>query len=208
MMRAQLMRLLALTAVMFTASQAGAAPIKWGYDWSATPFVTAGSGKVTFSDESYRQAAGNSFVVAAQLQTVSSASYLTPDTFGPGDGNYSLSVWLKDIDSGLSGTLTFTGKLQGQFSQLNSLVSNTFNSPTVQSILLGYTTFIVRLDSYTPPGPSNQLNLGSIGATVEVSSLKPAQNTPEPSSMALAGLGLGAAGLAAWRRRRQQRNAS
>lgn len=203
MMRAPLLRLLTVTTLMLTATTASAAPIQWGYNWSATPFVTAGTGMITFSDESYRTAAGDSHVVAAQLQAVSSAHFTTPDVFGPGDGNYTLSLALKDIDSGVNGTLTFTGKLQGQFSQYNALVTNTFNSPTVQSILLGYTTFVVTLYSYTPPGPPNQANLGSIGAMVEVSSMKPAQATPEPSSMALAGLGLGAAGLAAWRRRRQ-----
>jgi hypothetical protein len=102
----------------------------------------------------------------------------------------------------MTGSLTFTGQLQGKFSQFNALVTNTVTSPFTQSILLGYTTFIVTLDSYTPPGPPSQGNFGSIGATVELSSLKPSEKTPEPSTMALAGLGAGIAGLAAWRRRR------
>lgn len=204
MMRAQRQCLLALATVLLLNATASATPIPWGYDWSASPsFVTAGAGKVTLSNETYHTAAGNSHVVATQLQVFSSANPLTPDKFALGGGNYLLTINLKDIDSGNTGALSFSGKLQGSISQLSANVSNSFTGPTVKSILLGYTTFIVTLDSYTPPGPPDQQNFGSIGATVEVSSLKPAERTPEPSTMALAGIGAGIAGFSAWRRRRQ-----
>ncbi|MFO0843316.1 MAG: PEP-CTERM sorting domain-containing protein [Gemmataceae bacterium] len=205
MTRAQ--RLCLLAVALGLAGSAGTAdggPIRWGYDWSASPgFVTAGAGKVTLSNETYHKAAGDSHVVATQLQVVSTASPQAPDTFATGGGGYSLTINLKDLDSGETGSLTFTGKLQGSFSQLSANVTNTFTSPTVQSLLLGFTSFVVVMDAYTPPGPPDQLNFGSIGAMVEVASLKPADNSPEPSAVALAGIGAGIAGLSAWRRRRK-----
>lgn len=206
MMRAQRLCLLAFATVLFgSTARTNAALIQWGYDWSASPsFVTAGAGKVTLSNETSHTAAGNSHVVATQLQVFSSADPLTPDTFGAGDGNYALTINLKDIASGLTGSLTFTGKLQGSISALSSNVTNTFNAPTVKSLLLGFTNFTVTMDSYTPPGPPDQINFGSIGAMVTVTSLKPSdERTPEPSTMALAGIGAGIAGLSAWRRRRK-----
>jgi hypothetical protein len=205
MTRAQRLCLLGVAIVLVgSAATANAAPIKWGYDWSAPPgFVTAGAGKVTLSNEKYNNAAGGSHVVATQLQVFSTAHPLTPDAFSASGGGYTLTINLKDIESGETGSLTFTGKLQGKISQFSANVTNTFSSPAAQSILLGYTSFVVTMSSYTPPGPPDQLNYGSIGALVEVSSLKPAERTPEPSTMALAGIGAGIAGLSAWRRRRK-----
>jgi hypothetical protein len=191
-----------MIVLLGSAATAGAGPIRWGYDWSASPgFVTAGAGKVTLSNETYHNAAGNSHVVASQLQAFSAAHPLAPDTFGAG-GGYSLTITLKDIDSGATGSLTFTGKLQGSFSSMSANVSNTFTGAVSQSLPLGYTSFVVTMASYTPPGPPDQLNRGSIGALVEVTSLKPADTTPEPSAMALAALGAGIAGVTAWRRRK------
>jgi hypothetical protein len=46
------------------------------------------------------------------------------------------------------------------------------------------------------------VNLGSISAHVNVSSVTPA-SVPEPSTMLLSGLGLSFLGGAAWRKRRQ-----
>ena len=207
MTRAHLLRLLALTALLMLAPAAAAGPIQWAYDWSATPsFAAGGAGKVTFSNEMSTTATNNSHVVATNLKVVSTASPAAPDTFSPGGGHYTLTVNLKDIDSGATGALTFTGQLQGKISSHNALVTNTFTSAVSKSILLGFTTFVVTMDSYTPPGPPDQGNLGSIGAMVEVSSLKPSEegNSPEPSAMVLAGLGAGIAGLTAWRRRRRR----
>jgi hypothetical protein len=206
MTRAHLLRFFALTALLMLAPAAAGGPIEWGYDWSATPtFVPGGPGKVTFSNEVYTTATNNSHVVAANLKVFSTASPQVPDSFGLAGGHYTLTVNLKDIDSGATGSLTFTGRLQGTISSHNALVTNTFTSPTTRSVLLGFTTFVVTMDSYTPPGPPDQGNLGSIGALVEVSSARPQEegNSPEPSAMALAGLGAGIAGLTAWRRRRR-----
>ncbi len=196
---------LALAVVLLGATAAQASPIQWGYDWNASPSsVVAGGGSISLSNESPHTAAGNSTLVATQLQVFSTASPGSPDTFGPSQGHYALQINLKDIASGSTGFLLFFGQLQGSFSQLNSNVTNTFFSPTTQSIGLGSNYYTVTMTTYTPPGPPDQGNLGSIGAFVQVQTLRDKlSQVPEPSTMALAGMSLGLAGLAAWRRKRR-----
>lgn len=197
------LRLLAVAAVLFaTTGSARADLISWGYDWAASPAaVTAGTGSVSLSNETFKTAVGNSQVVVTNLKVFSTAVPGTPDTFGLGDGNYSMILKLTDIDSGLTATLTFTGQLQGSFSASSANVTNTFTGLVSQTAFLGANQYTVTLNAYTPPGPPAQGNLGSIGAFVQVSKID-IQRVPEPTALALAGLGVGMAGLAAWRRRR------
>ena len=61
--------------------------------------------------------------------------------------------------------------------------------------------FTVSLIAYTPPGPPDQSNAGSISAHVSVTTTQTA-DLPEPSTMLLSGLGLTFLGGAAWRKRR------
>jgi MYXO-CTERM domain-containing protein len=201
--RTQLGRALALLLLLSVAGSARADLISWGYDWSASPTnVTAGSGSVKLSNETFHVAVGNSQVVATNLQEFSTADPLQGqfDVFGPNDGKYTLTLNLKDLASGQTGALVFKGQLQGQFSSLNSAVSNTYFAPTSQTIVLGATQFMVTMNAYSPPGPPSQGNLGSMGAFVEVAKVR---ETPEPATLTLAGFGAAAFGLAAWRRRRR-----
>lgn len=198
--RTLILRALALTFLtLAVAGTARADLLPWGYDWTATPAdVTAGSGKITLSNETFKTAVGDSQVVATNLKEFSTADPLSPDVFGPTDGNYTLTLSLKDLDTGKTGSLVFKGQLQGKFSAFNSTVTNTFDPATQsQTITLGNTQFTVTLNSYTPPGPPSQGNLGSIGAFVDL------KQVPEPTSMALAGGGAAVVALAAWRRRRR-----
>jgi hypothetical protein len=193
---------LSITALVFLflgASTARADLISWGYQWTANPTsVTAGGGSVSLIADGMNFPITSSDVVAAALQVNSSASATAPDTFGPHDGNYSLKIDLLDIASGKTGSLTFTGQMQGSFSLTSANVSNTFLAPATQSLRLGDTLFTVALNAYTPPGPANEGNKGSIGATVIVA------NVPEPATLMLAALGFGMAGLAGWRSRRRR----
>jgi hypothetical protein len=198
MKKIRLLFAMSLLAILPSATTAKAALIPWGYDWTATPsFVTAGTGKVTLTNETPQFAVGESIVVATALKAISTANPLTPDTFGAGDGNYSLTIKLTDSDSGLFGTLTFTGKLSGSFSALSSNVTNTFTGLTTQQLLLGSTLFTVKADAFTPPGPPNQGNLGSISFKVT-----PTATTPEPATLTIALLGVGCAALVSRRNRR------
>jgi hypothetical protein len=203
MKRVHLLRMAVLTVLLLGATNARASLIQWGYDWNASPsFVTAGTGKVTLSNEPYRTAKGDSNVVASNLQVFSTAAPATPDEFGLSDGKYSTTVSLKDVASGKTGSLTFNGQMQGYFSQYNANITNAFTAPTTQTIRLGDAFFTVTMAYYTPPGPPAQGNLGGLGAVVSV---KP---VPEPGSMALATVGASLAGMAMLRWRRFRRRAA
>ena len=100
-----------------------------------------------------------------------------------------------------TGSLTFHGKLDGTLSAESTNLFNTFGPDKKQSVRLGAYNFEVELIAYTPPGPPDQSNAGSIAAHVTVTTITPAQ-VPEPSTMLLSGLGLTFLGGAAWRKRR------
>ena len=68
--------------------------------------------------------------------------------------------------------------------------------------VLGTNEYTVKFVSYTPPGPPDSGNKGSIAYHVTVRNLD-IQKAPEPSTMLLAGLGASFLGLGAWRKRRQ-----
>ena len=202
----------ALAAVLAAGTQARAGLITWGYNWDRSPVsVAAGSGGVSFTNEPPNTATGNSDIVATNLQVFSSALDGTPDKFGPTNGHYALTITLNDLH-GHTGTLTFTGQLQGMFAHDFSQVTNHFDALT-KSIVLGTGSaaekFTVSLVSYSPPGPPSQHNLGSITSHVDVA---PAVGggpggggtTPEPASLLLGGIGLTFFGGAAWRARRRK----
>ena len=86
----------------------------------------------------------------------------------------------------------------------NANVANVFNDTSVHNLVLGTYNFAVQLIAYTPPGPPDQSNAGSISAHVTVSNAQ-VSSVPEPSTMLLSGLGLSFLGGAAWRKRRQVR---
>jgi hypothetical protein len=94
--------------------------IAWSYNWSpATPAMFAdrpGAGKVTLSNEP--AAAGNSDMVASNLKAFSSADPLAPATLT--HQSYGLTLTLTDTTSGASGSLTFTGELNGGLSAASS----------------------------------------------------------------------------------------
>src|SRR5207244_2800355 len=103
-MKQRTLILRALTLVIMTfgvASTAHADLLPWGYDWAAAPSgVTAGTGTITLSNETFHTAVGPSQIVATNLKEFSSAPPLTPDVFGPADGKYTLTLTLKDLTSG------------------------------------------------------------------------------------------------------------
>jgi hypothetical protein len=139
---------------------------------------------------------GASDIGAVNITTSSTASALSPDTFT--NKSYSLTINLKDDASHATGSLTFTGTLNGTVSATSTNLTTTFGSPLVQSLLLGKDLYTVSLN--LPPGPSS--TLGGIGAHVVVESAQ-VKNSPEPAGLVLAGLGAPLVALGLWGRRRR-----
>jgi len=194
----------AAALLLLGAPQAKAGLINWKYNWTPSSLAInadgGSGGNVTLTNEPLGSATGSSDVVATNIRTISSAPATAPDTMIT-QGNYTLTVQITDIDSGLAGSLAFTGKLGGTFSNVNSNVSNKFTGTLTKQLTLGDHTFTVTIGPYTPPGPPNASNAGSIAAHVDVSDLQ-IEKVPEPSTMALALFGLSTVGAGWWRKRR------
>ncbi|MGL4553168.1 MAG: hypothetical protein ACRC33_18540 [Gemmataceae bacterium] len=193
---------LALTLTLTFATDARADLIPWMYNWSRWPAeVNAdapGTGYITLTDESLRTVVGDSDIVASNLRAVSTAPPTAPDVFT--DKGYNLALYLRDLESGEGGTLTFTGVLNGKITAQSANVKNTFTGLTTQSIVLGGNRYTATMTSYTPPGVPGASNPGAIGshATVTVISLA---ELPEPGTMALSAAGAGLLALSRLRRR-------
>jgi hypothetical protein len=179
--------------------------VQWTYNWSpGTNAISAdspGTGGVSFTNEPTKSATGSSDIVATNLRIFSVATAQSPDKLST-NGNYTLSLALKDVASGQAGTITFSGKLTGSFSADNSNIFNTINGSPTHTLTLGNTTYTVTFGPYSPPGPPSASNAGSISAHVDVSGVSIA-TVPEPSTMILSALGLSFMGVAGWRRRQK-----
>jgi hypothetical protein len=204
---------LALLLLIGAGAQATPIPInqiQWTYNFSpGAPAVLADgnpSAGVTFTNEPTKAATGISDIVATNLRVFSTATAVSPDMLTGPNGDYSLALTLSTTDgSGThTGTLTFNGTLSGEFSAENANVFNAFGPNVFQVLDLGSIRFSVEMLAYTPPGPPDQANAGSISAHVTVENITP-NGVPEPSTILLSGLGLTFLGGAAWRKRRLAR---
>jgi hypothetical protein len=153
--------------------------------------------------EALSHADGPSDVVATNIRMFSSAPRTTPDAIT--NGSYSLTLNLVDSASGESGSVTFTGMLNGTFSTTSANVTNAFTGPTSQQLTLGGHLYTITIGPYAPPGPPGAANAGTISAHVDVgdSGGGSGGDSPEPSTLVLSGLGLSFLGVASWRKRRQ-----
>ena len=199
---------IALALLLLTNSSARADLLSWGYNWTPSASQVSanagGSGYISLTDTPSMAASGASNTVVTNLHTFSTASATSPDTFN--NANVSFTLQLKDLASGATGSLTFSGAFTGTITADSSNVQLTFTSPTTESLSLGGNTYTVTMGTYTPPGPPGASNAGSLNAFVSVA---PAGGTgtissvPEPSTFVLAGLALPWVGLSGWRRRRK-----
>lgn len=204
---------LSLLLLLFTRVAVLADFIEWSYAWSRSPLVVAadgeGTGGISLATATDGQAVGNSEIVALNLTTFSSAAG-TIDLFTA--KAYRLTLELTDQQSGATGALTFQGQFNGTLTTTAAFISNTFTGATTQTLPLGGNLYTVALGPYSPPGPPGDSSSGALSATVSVSALPaapPVQDTPEPSGLLLAGLGLGFLGLGCcWRARRARRIAA
>lgn len=195
--------------LMGASAQAG---ILWEYNFtpSSSKVVSdSGNNEITFSNQATFFAEGSSNVVATSLAVKTPVVGIS-DTF-TNPQNYAIHMFLKDTASGDFTTLIFSGNLSGSISfstNGSSLLENIFNEENQhQEATLGGNKYAVELTYFTPPSPPGQGgHPGAIGGTVTVTpgGGEEPHDTPEPSTMLLAGFGLAGFGLNAWRKRRQR----
>lgn len=181
----------ALSIIPALAGSARADYIPWMYNWSRDPHQiqadAPGTGYITLTDESLRTAVGESDIVATNLRTYSTATNANPDLFTARP--YNLTLTITDLDSGLTGSMTFTGVIDGRLTAASANLRNTFTGLTTQTLTLGDHTYVATMGQYTPPGPPGASNAGSMSGHTIIS-VNPVVATPEPSALALSGLGL------------------
>jgi hypothetical protein len=209
--------LLVILPYLFSPLFARADFVSWTYNFGRSPVaVPAGglsTGGLSLTDESTHQADGTSDIVATNIRAFSSATRNQPDTFH--NAPYTLSLFLKDNASGQSTTLSFKGVFNGTISATSANVTTTFTAPLSETVKLGSNTYTVNLGNYSPPGPPDASNAGSISAHVAVDEFSPPPpppvggggggspppaSAPEPSTLLLSCIGLSGVGLAAWRK--------
>ncbi|HEY7328671.1 MAG TPA: hypothetical protein VH592_13590 [Gemmataceae bacterium] len=200
--------LLALSAA--TTGQVRADFLNWTY--TSTPNVPgvsvssgpSGGASVTLTDVS--GAGANSIPVIDAITTTASS---TPIDFN--NATFNLALKLTD-DSNASGTLNFTGSLNGSLTASTSNVVASFAPVTSNSISFDGHTYTVTIPSLLldPPNNPQQSILASIAVTDTPSGgdtpppPPPHSNgTPEPTSLLLAGLGLSCFGAERWWKRRR-----
>jgi hypothetical protein len=210
-----------LTAVFVVAAcgvgRARADFVAWSYNWEPSALVIkaggAGTGGLNMTDEPLKHADGTSDVVVTNIRAFSSAGRSTPDVFNHSAVNFTLL--LQDELSKQTASLKFTGFFNGTISATSSNVLFTATAPLMQTVKLGGHTYTVNLGSYSPPGPPDASNAGSLSANVAVDQIVTGggggggnNNAPEPSTLLLSCLGLAGTALAGWRRWRQRQNAA
>jgi hypothetical protein len=153
--------------------------------------------------------AGSHLVLAGGL----TASYgLLPgqphygDALGLVFGDHELTLSLHDVASNTWGSLTFRGRIDGSVGPGGAQVTNTFKDPQSQTLTLGANRYTVTMGPFLAPGtPPYDPWTGAIDAAVQVGPAGGLSQSPEPATLALAGMGLAGLGLAAVRRFRGHR---
>jgi hypothetical protein len=177
-------------------ARAGLVP--WSYSWARSPVFIAdqhGTGGIAFTSEPWRRVAGPKTITASTLVAFSAAYHNRPDHIV--NRGYRLTLTLRDEASRKAGVLYFTGVLNGTLSFDDVHLTNTFTGRRAQAIHLGQYWYSVTMGPFIAPVPRGpaHIDMGQIQAQISL------RRNPEPSSLALAWLGSGVLGLAAWRRR-------
>jgi len=197
----------ALALCLFAGGYARADQINWSYNWtpSATKINadTPSMGWITLSNQASGSTTGDSYIVATNIQTVSTADPSNPATFT--SAPYTLTLAITDEKAQLAGnpnptgSLTFGGILNGILSAKSAIIMNDWDPkyPTTQSVVIGDHMYTVKIGPFAPPGPPTAQNSGSISALASVA----VSDVPEPSTLVLSGLCLGLCGAGWWWRR-------
>ncbi|MCI0464999.1 MAG: PEP-CTERM sorting domain-containing protein [Gemmataceae bacterium] len=178
--------------------------VSFTYNWLPGPLVIAaeGTGGVTLTDGTTFQAASAADTVVGHLTTFSSATPDAPDRFI--NKSYSLRLDLTDKASQTAGFLDFTGVLNGTLTATEANITNTYATPTTQQLTLGDNTYTVQIGAFPAlPAPGAEA-IETIQAHISVSGHGPTpsvQESPEPSTLVLAGVGFVLVAIALWRER-------
>lgn len=192
------------------AAPALAAPL-WTADWAPLKpnIVSTNGNQLLFSDVAVHDGDATQNILATQI-TVALPFTGENDFFE--HQNYSLQLTLKDVASGQTAVMTFSGDVNGTITPSGSSITNAFDVANgVHDATLGGNLYTVTIGDYEPNGQG--ANVGSIYATVAVAipdpgtpggpDLEPQPNeTPEPASLVLAGMGAALSGLGWYRKRR------
>ena len=154
-------------------------------------------GKITLSNESPSKAWGDTKLIAANIATESTATLANPAVFK--DVGYTLTLFLTDTKTGMSDQMYFAGKFSGKLSAGSSQLTHEFIAPEEVTKEIGSRIYTVKIGPVVMPGNPTSGKVGSIGAMATITVA-----APEPGTLALAGVGLGAAG-GGWLSRRAVR---
>jgi hypothetical protein len=202
--------LLAVWALCGAATEVRAGP--WSYEWiSHNDKIIFGSGnnELDLTGGPSGTTSGNQSILALQFDVVAPFVGAT-DSFTA--QNYSLTLKLKDLDSGDSTDLLFAANLSGSASLDSTSFTNEFVEPTEYTVPLGDADYKVTIGPFVKPGPAGGAT-GTLHASVEVigepdtqvpDNPTPTHETPEPGTLLLAGLAAACSGAAAVRRRWKQ----
>jgi hypothetical protein len=194
----------ALVVCLLAGARARADFVAWNYNWtpSASEILAdnPSTGKLTLTNEPGGSAVNDSYIVATNIKTASTADPSSPATFT--DKAYSLTLAITDVGSGKTGSLTFGGVFSGTLSNKSAILLNNFTGPQTQSVTIGNHMYTVQIGPFAPPGPPTANISGSISALANVK----VSDVPEPSTLVLSGLCLGVFGAGWWYRRFRARN--
>lgn len=188
-------RMLAAASALFLLA---ASPVRadllpsFSYSWDQSPTTIAadgnGTGSISISVGSGTATAPSS-IVAANLSVITSALAPTLDTYT--NKAYQLTLTLTDTASGQTGTFVFNGVLNGSANTTSSNFTNSYVSATTVTDHIGAYNYTVQILPPVLPPIANGTTQGGISAQVTASPYSsPLQNTPEPGTLLLAGLGL------------------
>jgi PEP-CTERM motif len=205
---------LTLPALLMLGASQVRADINWQANWSpGSPALTVGPSSVinftNLSNAAYTTTTAQPIISTpvTNLSIVTTAPVSAPDVFS--SKSYSLTLTVTDAASitNNSHTFTFTGALSGSISTGGSFITNAFGPNATQSFTFANgDMYVVSLDGFVPPSSGKNITtVGAIGANVaanvSVTNSGAPHGTPEPSTLALGGLGMVFAGLGAWRKR-------
>jgi hypothetical protein len=216
---------LLLVALTFAAGRAGATPTAFDYSFSASPgMVSSGTGSVTFA---ILPSSGPVSINLGQELPLQAAQVFPSSTANsPGDSYnapFTLNLHIKDNDTvSHEGDLSFSGRVVGALTSSGSDLHVVFDSPGTQTKPIGSLQYMGTVDPKDGPVPGpigGAFLLLNVNLTVTVPFDNGGQtpgtpggpdnggpgpgpghsHTPEPSALLL---GLSAAALVYWRRRR------